>query len=212
MIHRVVQIGSNVGRGDVVWDFVAKHRCWALLVEPNPPAFQQLRANYAEFADRVAFENAAISDVSGEAILYFDAPLSEHASLLREVTEQAGDVQATKIPCMTLTALFEKHDLLQADVDWLVIDTEGNDAKIILSTDFSKLRIRRVMFEHAHTDGPTVVGETYITVLRHLVRYGYEKISFTKRDTVLQRPENYAWTGEQKDGRGLHEGPVAGVV
>ena len=67
LLHRdkrlsIVQIGSMDGRSfDPIYETVVHNeRIDALLVEPVPHYFEQLKRNYAGCKDRVKFENAAI--------------------------------------------------------------------------------------------------------------------------------------------------------
>lgn len=188
---KVVQIGSNVGKDGIIIDLLSDETATALMVEPNPKALAALKKNYKDHRSKIIFENVAISDFSGSANLYIDnyetEGCSEHSSLNSNF--QLGvreNVIPLEVQCITLTELFEKHKIDHAE--WLVIDTEGYDAKIILSTDFNKINVDNILFEHSHTDGLNTVGKTYIEIIKHLNKCDYFNVRIVgKRDTLVKK-------------------------
>src|SRR2546422_888115 len=65
-----IEIGAHDGAGfDQLRSFILDGEWTGVMVEPSPDLFERLRRNY-EAIDRVAVENAAISDADGSAPFY----------------------------------------------------------------------------------------------------------------------------------------------
>lgn len=178
----VIQIGANIGR-DAAMEIIAKNDAQALLVEPNSKAINQLRNNYSHLK-KIKFSCVAVSDYTGTLEFYVpdDEKLSEHAS--QNLNLIPGIAEPIKLPCVTLSELLFENELHDKIIDYLFIDTEGNDAKIILSTDFSVLKIQNIIFEHIHTDGPNITTENFFKCFKHLSRCGYSLKIYGRRDTI----------------------------
>ena len=153
-----VQIGAHDGLTyDPIRPFVEKHHWGGLLVEPQPPIFKQLVANYAS-EPQLRFENAALAESDGQATLYSFAPdsnLPAHASMLtsfrRELLEAnghgySGKIQETRVPALHPTSLLKKHGVER--VDFLQIDTEGYDYQILKMWDFAYTKPALIHFEN----------------------------------------------------------------
>jgi FkbM family methyltransferase len=137
------------------------------MVEPVPYVFDRLKRNY-ERLDTVALENAAVSDSDGERAFYHLAGVTDygaaglprwydgigsfskeavldHRRLIPDISER---LVSTHVPCMTFATLCNRHGL--ADLDLLVVDTEGYDHEILAGIDFDRYRPALVVYEHYH--------------------------------------------------------------
>lgn len=158
----VLQIGANDGeQADPVAYFIRKHGWRAVLVEPVPSIFAQLRQNYAGCAD-INFVNAAISAQDEvRAFYYLDDPRDELpawarglGSFLRDevVNHQVPGrnildyLRQIDVPCLALASLLAQHHVDRVDV--LVIDTQGYDHHIVKQIPFDRIRPRIVIYEH----------------------------------------------------------------
>jgi FkbM family methyltransferase len=164
-----VQIGSNDG---VVHDPIHQvvRTCgWSgVLVEPLPPLYERLVANY-EGVPNLAFENAAIGTVDGTSTLYsvdprpgdpywidqvasFDrATLEGHADRITGVRERIVEVP---VASLTLATLIERHGL--RSVDLMHIDVEGYDFEVLKQIDFaSPWAPTFIIYEREHFDRDT---------------------------------------------------------
>jgi FkbM family methyltransferase len=138
-----------------------------VMVEPVPYVFTRLTQNYADL-DGVALENAAIADADGHRPFYHLAPVedyvreglpqwydgigsfsraavADHVRLIPDIEQRLIE---TEVPCLTFDSLCAKHAI--ADLDLLVVDTEGYDHEIIRSVDFTRYRPAVVVYEHYH--------------------------------------------------------------
>ena len=157
---RFVQIGANNGiDGDPLRPYIVKHPWRGVLVEPQPNIFALLTANYAECADRLAFENVAISR-GGCLVLYLppaDWPSDKHgvtyvsgvpSVLARQIDVAESTLTRIEVPAMTLDALFAKHGIEQLDL--LQIDTEGFDWEVLQTIDLTRFKPAIIHIETGH--------------------------------------------------------------
>ena len=106
----------------------------AVLVEPQPSAFESMHRRYKGRADLIC-ENCAVADKDGEVILFTSPSTSTpFASILKSqrkrVALEVGSVLELKVPALTARSLLAKHSLDHVDI--LMIDTEGYDYQVLL--------------------------------------------------------------------------------
>lgn len=161
---KLVQIGSNKGNDDLT-DYLKKHHKdleFGLFVEANSLHISDLKKCYEDYSN-VFFENTAIKvpSHSDNTLEFFyhtkDAPLYaitsckiEHIFKHIEMCPHliGGEIKTFKVPCLTIDELFEKYQI--QELDWLLLDVEGIDSELLLSTDWSKYNIKRIEFESLH--------------------------------------------------------------
>lgn len=157
-----VQIGANDGMfGDPLRSYVLSRDWRGILVEPQPNVFVRLKANYTDCADRLVFENLAISDQSvltlylppleleGRDAVYAESIVSSNAQVIaRQIGMAEHKLRTVDVPSMTLDALLAKHGL--ADLDLLQIDAEGYDWHVLQTLDLSRVRPRLIQLETGH--------------------------------------------------------------
>jgi FkbM family methyltransferase len=163
-----VEIGANDGdQHDHLRPLIDKHHWRGVMVEPVPYVFARLRRNY-QHLDRIALENAALSDHDGHRAFYHLAPVPDFAAVglpqwydgigsfskeavldhERLIPDIADRLVTTQVQCLTFSSLCEKHGL--PHVDLLVVDTEGYDHEILAGIDFARWRPALVVYEHYH--------------------------------------------------------------
>lgn len=161
----IVQVGSNDGvRGDPINHLVLRNRNWnVLFVEPVPYLFERLKNNYGQ-ESRFKFENSAINEDGSNQLFYsvkeeaFDQipDLSQYhdqiGSFYREhllkLSEGVleGYIEEKEVNCLTLEQLFSKHGI--ESVDFLYIDAEGYDWKILAQLNLDKIKPLIIHFEY----------------------------------------------------------------
>ena len=162
---KVVQVGTNKGYDDLSRHLISNYDSleFALFVEPNQLHLQDIKNCYQKF-DNAIIENVAIktvSDPNEEMTIYYhidDAPDYQIASTdlnhilkHRHLYHDEGKIKSFTVPCLTLHELFEKYNIIE--LDWLLLDIEGLDAEILLTTDWKPYKIRRIEFEQLHLGG-----------------------------------------------------------
>lgn len=186
----IVQIGVCDAK-DHVQDYVkslSQSDIFCVFIEANPYSIPLIHDAY-KFLNNKIISNIAISTYTGTIKLFLPpwyktgdaqvASVNKNHVVMHQVPENT--VQEIEIPCLTLNSYL--NNVLGLDVndiiDRLYIDVEGHDVDIILSTDFSKLNIKEIFFETAHTDG-TFSGTTdiytdrFISAANHLAKFNYK--------------------------------------
>jgi FkbM family methyltransferase len=161
-----IEIGANDGtQQDHLGPLILSTRWRGIMVEPQPDAFRRLVSNFGS-VERVALENAAISDRDGKLPFYEVEPPKRAGSwelfgsydLLGSLSREAllehdwiDDVEhrivRTEVDCLRLESLCEKHSVDRCDL--LVVDTEGHDYEVLRQLGPSGLRPLVVGYEHA---------------------------------------------------------------
>lgn len=163
----VLQIGSNDGMSnDPIFTALKLNISWeALLVEPVPYLFEQLKRNY-DGNSRVQFANLAIGgEATTCAFNYLDASAKLHMPDLPAWFDQLGSfdrnhiiehlgtdvkpfIRTLNIPTVSLSSLLESYAVPMIDV--LHIETEGYDWKILQQLDMKKHHPMVILFEYKH--------------------------------------------------------------
>lgn len=161
---KFVQLGSNVGN-DNLFKYLENSNQeieFGLLVEANLLHIENLKKCYKLYPN-VIVENVAIKPPSHleDTLKFFycttDGPLYESTSCRIEHIQKhlemcphlsGGEIKTFEVSCVTIETLFDNHNI--TELDWLLIDVEGIDAELLLSTDWSKYNIKKFEFENIH--------------------------------------------------------------
>ena len=134
----LLQIGANDGvQQDPVRPILVERGLRAILVEPIPEVYEQLRANYSGFA-HVETVNSAIGTSDGKLKLYMLNPGSAGESSLIASFDEASvenfrqmwklpreQMAAMEVPCLTVKTILAKSGLTRVNI--AAVDTEGMD-------------------------------------------------------------------------------------
>jgi FkbM family methyltransferase len=159
----VLQIGAYDGvTHDRMHPLLSQHPGWqAVLVEPMPQAFEQLKHSYAN-RPNTRFVNAAVGDVEGEidmhyigstknAPLFIDLTATTRPSTLEMFQEAGAAVETTKVRSTILPNLLKDMDLPASQLDMLFIDAEGCDYTILKQLMASETALPAfIVAEHDH--------------------------------------------------------------
>ena len=142
-------VGANVGHYSKAL-YSAFPKAHIVAFEPVPRTFEVLRATLATTTVKCCC--VALSDAEGDALIYdYDqADGSEHASLFSGVLKdlhRAKAIKETSVPLLTLDAYCRGASI--PEIDFLKIDTEGNELKVLKGsqTMIQKNAIRAIQFE-----------------------------------------------------------------
>ena len=165
-----VQIGTNDGlRWDPVRRFVIRDNWNGVLVEPLPPVFEMLKANYAHVTNRkLVFANVAVSSSDQESIRFWSfskefcksLSIEDRLYYLRKSStdrdmiaanlrnfEQVDDkIQAYDVPCLTVTSLVEQY-WDGPEIDLVFIDAEGHDDHVVRGINFNQMKPKAILYE-----------------------------------------------------------------
>ena len=196
-----IQIGANDGvSNDPLFKFVTQYGWAGILVEPQPEVFAMLKTNYGN-RPNLKFLNVAISEEDGFRTIYkvrmeqdtFEKA-HEFSSFRREVvahqTEWVPDIaqriEETQVRCISFQSLLQEAG--NAEVDLLLVDTEGYDLVILKMIDFTRVRPAIICYEHCNLN-----KSEQETAIELLVGNGY-RLTRDNLDTIAYLPlVSYGW-------------------
>ncbi len=179
----VVDVGANDGfYNSNSYPFIA--RGWkALLVEPNPDAFERVRQLHRHRV-QVTLINVACSDRGGELNLtiFADDDGGSH-SRLGTPQPARGTVDALASSSVVPVKVFRLETLLDGECaprnfGLLSIDTEGHDYQVLLGANLSRYKPQVIITENTPED------EAKFALLR---RHGYALYAALPYDSVWSR-------------------------
>lgn len=156
-----------------------------LCVEPLPDVFEKLKTNR-----KCICENYAVTDtegvadflllkgwcemLSGLANEYVQAHLNRIDS---EIQQHGGSKEVVPVKTIKLQTLLDKHNINR--IDFLSVDTEGNELKVLKSIDFNKTKIFSIAVENNY-NLPDI--KNYLTSLgfTHETNLSWEEIYINK--------------------------------
>jgi len=163
----IFDIGANVGQYSTILSGVAKSHAVKInvhLFEPTKKCFEELTDKFSKTA-HVTLNNAGVSNINGNAEIYYDQEQSEGASLYQR-NLRFYNVQMDKHEVIKLRRLDDYIEEKKINrIDFIKMDIEGNELKALqglgkyLNTDF----IDFIQFEYGGTnlDSHTSLMELY---------------------------------------------------
>ena len=140
-----IEIGSN--NYDTLL-YLAKSNSWrGVIVEPIFEIFSAIERHPNCF-----YENSVISEDNGiKDFFYFDQ-ITGCGSLdkkhVQKLKINEDKIKTIKVNSLTFDSLCTKYNI--KNIDYLKIDAESYDGKIIRSIDFAKFNIKEIEFEYEH--------------------------------------------------------------
>jgi FkbM family methyltransferase len=196
-LKTAIQIGVANG-DDFVKEFILNNKDYYIyLIEPVEASIPLIENSYS-FTENKTIWNFAISKTNGYLTFYTDINeggnnqvasiyknhLMAHQRTLEQIKEQI-------VPCLDLNTLIN-FVIKNNEIEYLFIDTEGHDCDILLSTDFSKLNIKNIIFETAHSEGAlTSGGQKLIETTKHLELNKYK----SDPDSLFKNFKSFNWNG-----------------
>lgn len=147
-----------------------------LLIEPNEKPFQQLITKYQNDF-KFSYKNILISENGGHIDFYTDSSEESESSsiLMSNVNKYHNDIITKKIYSKTLNEL-----IVDFNPDWIHIDVEGLDAKLLLSVSDELIQtVKFIIWEDIHlTDDETILLNNKLKNNGFTIASGYEYNSF----------------------------------
>jgi len=178
-----IDIGANDGVSLSNTYYLEKDLGWSgICFEPIPDIFAKLDKN------RTCMKiNGGISDKESiEKFTFVDGPshmLSgmskeydprHRQRIEKEVSVLGGKVVELDIQCYVLNDILEQHGMF--DIDYLSIDTEGNEFKILKTIDFDRFNIQVMTIENNYND----VAQT-----NYIISKGYKLMGTLEADEIF---------------------------
>lgn len=202
MFFNIVQIGAFNGN-DKVHNILEKEiTANAILIEPVPWIFEELKNNYKKITnpDRILFDNSVINIYNGKCEFYainnkqysesWVTQLSSLKLTLIKEHEQflnKDELQYQKLilPCINSLQLIKKYNI--TDIEFLKIDVEGSDYDIIKDWPYNKIKPKYIQFEVAHLDGKINSAKTFFSMDLFLNSQGYTFLEYEDLDIIYKR-------------------------
>ena len=196
-----LQIGAHIGntRNDKLFSKDLSNKT-LVLVEPVDYLYRELQQNYKQHhpTANVFFVNAAVSNKDDTTVdLYVPSESNDFTKLPWWASQVASvrkdhvhtwipsmKMEVRSVPCITLNRLCTM--LRIAEVETLLIDTEGHDYDILMALDLSIIKPRHIYFENSHMDGNLTKGARYAHLLGHFLANGYVIEEENHEDTHLR--------------------------
>ena len=167
-----VEAGASDGISLSNTYLLEKEYGWSgICCEPNPKYLKQLSRNRS-----CKIDNRLLYDTNNEKYTFYAAGhvggteqdfQQESKRINRRL--RARKVTATSV---TLNGLLEQHEA-PSDIDYISLDTEGSELRILKHFDFKRWNVQIFSIEHntQHRDD----GESYLSSLNHLLSgHGYQ--------------------------------------
>ncbi len=167
--------------------FFEKNREWkGICIEPNPNVFSKLKENRTcTNLNICAGENNQIinfTKIEGPAEMLSgvtDSYAPEHLKRInKEVSSHGGSMETIEVKMKRLDSI---EGITDRVIDFVSIDTEGNELGVIKSIDFNNINISCFVIENNYNDHE---------MIRLLQEHGYEHIAKLRCDDVYVH-ENY---------------------
>ena len=202
----VLQIGACDGElADPIHRYMHEYEWAGLLVEPLPDLFDRLKRNYANAKGRVQFANVAVTDpgqtcrmlrVPADLVDAGDAPdwalgvssffesrsaVGGKGATAQDFATYSSKQQLVNVTCMTLGELLASYAV--SHVDFLQVDAEGYDAKILAQMDLTRWQPAVVALETIN-----LPADELLDVYKTLRVHGYDVISDGRDILALRQP------------------------
>jgi len=175
-----IQIGTNTG-ADTFFDICKTEKYDMIyLIEPQARYNNAIQLKYDGFIYKI-FNIAITSQKIDQCKLYEMGLDGTHYSLSKRKSHpdsKVGGLPFQTVPCMTFNAFCGKNDL--QSIDLLYIDTEGLDDEILMSIDFNKIGVKKIIWElwdHNDDDECNIYNTGWhiqLEVRSKLLNMGYE--------------------------------------
>lgn len=154
-----VDIGANDGISLSNTYYLEKELEWTgICFEPIPDIFQKLDRNRScikimagvsdvEKTEKFTFVDGPSHMLSGMSKEYDER---HKQRIQKEINQLGGSIKEVEVSCLVLNNILEEHKFY--DIDYLSIDTEGNEFKIIKTIDFDKFNIKIMTIENNYNN------------------------------------------------------------
>ncbi len=167
---KFMQVGAHDAgsANDPIKRFRQENTWSGTLVEANPAIFPKLSANLKPYP-RCNAVNMAVADIEGEMSFYTvkDSSKTKHPTwadqissldknhvlgVLKSWEHSPGEIESLlkviTVPTITFESLLSREKIDR--LDFLFIDAEGYDFKLLSSFPFARFRPTLLIFEHSH--------------------------------------------------------------
>ena len=169
-----------------------------IFVEPVPSYYYELKNNYnRKFQNnKFIYLNDAVSNKQEKIQIYYPSKTNDYTKLPWWIDQLASSNQkhcedhgyTLDLDLININAITVKQIVDYCNIKTLfclMIDTEGNDFKILMSIDFNQFKPFYIVFENMHLTSYHNRGENYNILLDYLSQFGYKIIDENESDTIV---------------------------
>lgn len=98
----------------------------------------------------------------------------------KEIAEHGGHVTETQVQCYDLNDILIKNNL--KNIDFISIDTEGGELKILNSINFSIIKVKVIVIENNYSDPD---------ILTFMRKKGFYRVTNFYSDEIYLNPKNF---------------------
>jgi FkbM family methyltransferase len=175
-----VDIGAADGINNSNTKKLIENGWCGLLVEPTPINYNRLLELHSN-NDSIIIENCGCGDITTDSIFYIDNNDDFHqiSTFLEEQKKGCEDYYKCTFDEINLkvyntTELLVKHNL--TNIDFISIDTEGYDEKVLLGIDFNKINVNLICVETITSFGENLLhSNNYHLVHKTIGNVFYKK-------------------------------------
>jgi len=131
--------------------YLEKELNWTgICFEPNPITFKNLDENrncikiMAGVSDKKSIEKFTIANFLSGITKYYDP---RHVKRIEETKQKKDEIE---VQCLLLCDVLREYNIF--NIDYLDIDTEGNEFEIIKTIDFDKFDIKLITIENNYNN------------------------------------------------------------
>jgi FkbM family methyltransferase len=186
-----VDIGANDGVTISNSYFFEKNLDWTgVCFEPLAEAFVKLEKNRRSININGCASDRNCSDIFynvsgyGEMLSGLGSQYDERhlERINKTIEEYGGEITETQVECFNVNDILKKNGINQ--IDFISIDTEGGELKILRAIDFNKLKVKAVVVENNYS-------EPYI--LQFMSSKGYIRVAYLSTDEIYIHPQYYGF-------------------
>ncbi len=127
-----IDIGANIGRYSLLAGNALQYPK-ALAIEANPVTFGLLQKNIKlnDLENKITAEHVAVGDHAGEIFIQADNHHLGGGNVIGNDADKKSMENVYKVPMITVDALMEKNSLAASDIDFIKMDVEGMEDKVL---------------------------------------------------------------------------------
>jgi FkbM family methyltransferase len=197
--YHILKIGAFKGNvpNDTIFSTINTNSK-VIFVEPVPSYYYELKDNYNRTFPNNTFIylNNAVSNKQEKMQIYYPSKTNDYTKLPWWIDQLASSNQkhcedhgyTLDLDMININAITVKQIVDYCNIKTLfclMIDTEGNDFKILMSIDFNQFKPFYIVFENMHLTSYHNRGENYNILLDYLSQFGYKLIGENESDTIV---------------------------
>jgi FkbM family methyltransferase len=157
-----------------------------ILIEPRIKEYEKLKQERTSHIENIAIYNQCGTEkficcdgyIKGLSGLLAEQKPEHLNRIFNELLIYGKSIEIIEVQTITINKLLEKHNI--KIIDYLSIDTEGSEYKILETIDFNKIKIKAISVENNYCES---------NVYDLLTKYNFEKVTQIGCDDIYINKE-----------------------